>query len=193
MATLTIRGIDAAGATAFSGSVAVDDVDDLQRFASMQSFGETGEVSFSVPVGHYSIATEIATVKSDGTIESQALIFQPEVEVTETGATLEMDARTATTLVPVPKTPKESTFEQMGVTFGRECATGLVSSISYITLGGEPNTYVTPTSPVTLGEVHRYTYFRMNGPSGTEDPYLYETGSPSFPQRTSCPVNSPPR
>ncbi|MBT8227771.1 MAG: hypothetical protein HKP61_04285 [Dactylosporangium sp.] len=188
MATLTVRGLDMDGASASAGSVAVDNVDDLQRFAAMQSFGESGQVSFSVPIGHYSIAAEVATVGPDGTIASQALLFLPEVEVTAPGTTVEVDARTATAEVPLPTTPRASDFEQFVATYARECANGLVASVSYITLGGRPTLYVTPTSPVTLGTVHWYTYFRMNAPADQAEPYLYDL---LFPAEGAVPAEHP--
>ena len=188
MATLTVRGIDTTGASAFSGSVAVDNVDDLQRFAGMQSFAAGGEVSFSVPIGNYSIATEIATVGADGAIISQALLFLPEMEVTAPATTVELDARTATTRVNIPTTPRASTVEQFAATYGRQSATGLNASISYLSVGTQPEVYVRPTPVVRLGEVHWYTYFRMNGPADQADPYLYDL---EFPVEAAVPNEFP--
>jgi hypothetical protein len=38
---------------------------------------------------------------------------------------------------------------------------------------------VTPTTPVSLGDVRWYTYFRMNSPAGAAQPYLYDLVFPS--------------
>ena len=62
IATLTVKGLDALGAPAFSGSVSVTNAEDNQRFSTLQSFVQ-GEPSLSVPVGHYSLGVSITTLR----------------------------------------------------------------------------------------------------------------------------------
>jgi hypothetical protein len=178
MTTLTVRGLDRVGAKAISGTVAVDNVDDLRRYANMQSFAPTGDASFSVPVGTYSIAVEVATVSDEGRIVADSFVLFPELTVRAPSTVVVADARTATSRIPKPTTPKSATVEQTTATFGRTMADGLQTALSFMVTGLQPEMYATPTSPVTIGEVHWYTYFRLNGPDG-DTPFLYDLQFPN--------------
>lgn len=189
MATLIVKGVDRAGAKATAGSIAVDNVDDLRRYANMQSFSAEGEIAFSVPVGHYSIAVEIATADPSRGVPSASLIFLPEIEVTAPETVVTADARTATATIPEPVTPKPATTEQTTATFGRSCAAGYQAAISFMVTGSQPARYVTPTAPVTLGGVNFYTYFRLNGSADDQD-YLYDL---QFPVTGAVPATFDPK
>ena len=178
IATLTVRGLDTLGVPAFAGSVSVTNAEDTQRFASLQSLVQ-GEVSLSVPVGHYSLEVSITTYDADGKYLGDALLFLPEQEITAPQTVITADARTARTAVPVPATPNPSGLEQLQATYSRVSAAGNDSTTAYIMVGGSPELSVTPTQPVSIGEVRWYTYFRLNSPAGTADPYLYDLVFPS--------------
>ncbi|MET3421423.1 hypothetical protein BJ973_000635 [Actinoplanes tereljensis] len=178
VATLTVKGLDKLGAPAFSGGVAATNVEDVQRFSSLQPFRD-GQVSFSVPVGHYSIEVNITTYDADGVYRGDALLFFPELAVTGTELTVTADAATATTVVPVPATPNPSGLEQMQATYSRQSAAGSDSTTAVMMIGGSPSLSVTPTDPVSLGAVRWYTYFRLTSPATAPDPYLYDLVFPT--------------
>ncbi|MEU4245421.1 hypothetical protein [Actinoplanes sp. NPDC026619] len=178
IATLTVHGLDALGAPAFSGGVSVTNAEDVQRFSSLQGFTD-GEVSFSVPVGHYSLEVSITTYDAENQYVGDAILVFPEVDITGTQADVTADARTARTVVPVPATPDPAELEQLQATYSRVSAAGTDSTTAYLMIGGSPSLTVTPTAPVTIGEVHWYTYFRLNSPAAATDPYLYDLVFPS--------------
>ncbi|GAA2624431.1 hypothetical protein Adu01nite_69540 [Paractinoplanes durhamensis] len=175
IATLTVRGLDKLGAKAISGGVSITNAEDVQRFSSLQSFVD-GQVSFSVPVGHYSLEVSITTYDADGVYQGDALLFYPELAVTGTEMTVTADAATATTVVPVPATPNPSGLEQMQATYSRLSAAGNDSTTAIMMIGGSPSLSVTPTDPVALGDVRWYTYFRLTSPA---DAYLYDLVFPA--------------
>ena len=178
LATLTVRGLDTLGAPAFAGTVSVTNAEDVQRFSSLQAFVD-GEVSFSVPVGHYSLEVSITTYDADSKYVGDALLFFPELDVTGPQAVVTADAGTARTAVPVPATPNSASLEQLQATYSRVSAAGYDSTTAFMMLGGSPSLSVTPTSPVSIGEVHWYTYFRLNSPATAAAPYLYDLVFPS--------------
>ncbi|GIE95321.1 hypothetical protein [Paractinoplanes rishiriensis] len=185
LANLTVKGLDALGVAAFSGGVSITNAEDVQRFSSMQSF-VNGEVSFSVPEGHYSLEVSITTYDAETKYVGDALLFFPEIEIVGPQMELVADARKATTAVPVPTTPNPSGLEQMQATFSRMSAAGFDSTTAFMMVGGSPSLKVTPTDPVSIGAVRWYTYFRLNAPSGAADPYLYDL---VFPADGSVPDN----
>jgi hypothetical protein len=178
IATLTVKGLDKLGAPAFTGGVSITNAEDVQRFSSLQSFVD-GQVSFSVPTGHYSIEVSITTYDADGAYQGDALLFFPELEVTGTEMTVTADAATATTVVPVPATPNPSGMEQMQATYSRLSAAGSDSTTAIMMIGGSPSLSVTPTDPVSIGDLRWYTYFRLTSPAGAAQPYLYDLVFPS--------------
>ncbi|WP_030434932.1 hypothetical protein [Actinoplanes subtropicus] len=187
LATLTVRGLDTRGAPAFSGSVTVTNAEDVQRFSSLQSFVD-GQLSFSVPVGHYSIEVSITTYDAGNRYLGDALLFFPQIDITENGTVVTADASTARTVVPIPATPDPSTLEQLQATYSRVSAAGYDSTTAFMLIGGSPELSVTPTAPVSIGEVHWYTYFRLNSPAGAATPYLYDL---VFPSDTGVPAQFP--
>ena len=177
-ATLLVKGIDALGAPAVSGGVSVSNNDDALRFATMSSFVE-GEVAFSVPVGTYSLSIDVTTLTADAGYVSDALLVFPEVEVTAPETVVTADARTAGTKVPVPSTPKPSIGAQLDMTYGRTAANGTQSTTTYLMAGGSPVVYVTPTKPVTVGELHWYTGFHLDSPGTSAEKYAYDLHFPA--------------
>lgn len=181
LATVLIKGLDRQGTAAGGGSVSIVNVDDAQRFTSLSSFF-TGTVAFSVPEGHYSLTADISTPASGSNPPSESLVVLPQVTVTAPQTVLVADARAATASVPVPLTPLPTQAEQMSATLDRVSASGAQVTYTEGFLGGIPRMYVTPVSGVSLGALHWYTYFRLNGPAtSTVDgqPYLYDVESPS--------------
>jgi hypothetical protein len=178
LATLTVHGLDTLGVAAFSGSVSVSNDEDVQRFTSLQSFID-GEVSFSVPTGHYSLEVSITTYNAASEYVGDALLFFPELDVTGTEVDVTADARTAKVAVPVPATPDPSGLEQLQATYSRVSAAGFDTTTAYMLVGGSPVLSVTPTTPVSIGELHWYTYFRLTSPATATDPYLYDLVFPT--------------
>jgi hypothetical protein len=187
LANLTVKGLDTLGAPAFAGSVSITNAEDVQRFSSLQSLVD-GEVSFSVPVGHYSLQVSITTYDADNQYVGDALLFFPEISITEARTVVTADAGTAKTAVPVPTTPNPSALEQLQATYSRLSAAGTDSTTAYMLVGRTPTLSVTPTAPVSLGEVRWYTYFRMNSPAGAAEPYLYDL---VFPSEDGVPATFP--
>jgi hypothetical protein len=177
-ATLIVKGLDALGAPAISGGVSVSNADDGLRFGSMRSFVE-GEVAFSVPVGTYSLSVDITTFTAEGGYVSDALLVLPQITVTSPQTVVTADARTADARVPVPQTPQPATGQQIQLTYGRTAESGTISTTTYMLVGGAPRVLVTPTEPVTVGQVHWYTYFHLASPAGAAEPYVYDLHLPS--------------
>jgi hypothetical protein len=173
-----VKGLDTLGAPARAGSVGVSNAEDTQRFSSLQSLVD-GQVSFSVPVGHYSLEVSITTYDAANTYLGDALLIYPELDVTGPETVVTADAGTARTTVPVPATPTPSGLEQLQATYSRVSAAGTESTTAYMLVGGSPELSVTPTRPVSIGEVHWYTYFRLNAPATAAEPYLYDVVFPS--------------
>ncbi|HEY0001737.1 MAG TPA: hypothetical protein VGB74_14875 [Actinoplanes sp.] len=178
LVNLTVRGLDKLGVNAFSGSVSVTNAEDVQRFSSLQSFVD-GEVSFSVPVGHYSLQVSITTYDATSTYLGDSLLIFPELEVSGTAVELVADARTAKVVVPVPATPNPAGLEQLQATYSRVSAAGFDTTTAYMLIGGSPSLSVTPTSPVSIGKMHWYTYFRLNSPATATERYLYDLVFPT--------------
>ena len=187
LATLTVLGLDTLGAPAFSGSVTVTNAEDVQRFSSLQSFVD-GRLSFSVPVGHYSIEVSITTYDAGDKYLGDALLFFPQIDITENGTVVTADAAVARTVVPVPATPDPSALEQLQATYSRVSAAGSDSTTALMLVGGSPELSVTPTAPVSIGEVHWYTYFRLDSPPAAATPYLYDL---VFPSDSGVPAQFP--
>jgi hypothetical protein len=178
LTTLTVKGLDTNGNAAFAGSVSATNAEDVQRYSSLQSLVD-GQVSFSVPVGHYSLEISITTFDEAGQYVGDALMFFPETDIVAPETEVTADARTAKTVVPVPATPNPSGLEQLQATYSRVSAAGYDSTTAYMLVGGSPELSVTPTKPVSIGEVHWYTYFRLNSPATAAEPYLYDLVFPS--------------
>lgn len=177
-ATLVVKGIDALGEPARSGGVSVSNADDVLKFGSMRSFAG-GEVAFSVPVGTYSLSVDISTWTADDRYVSDAVLVLPEIQVNSPETVVTADARTADALVPVPRTPRPADSEQVQLTYGRTAASGGRSTTTYLMMGGAPRVFVTPTEPVSVGELHWYTFFHLASPPGRDEPYTYDLHLPS--------------
>lgn len=174
MYTLTIKSKDRLGApVGFNALADVQNVDNRDIMQATSNFYK-GQVSFSVPSGHYNVVVSIQTSNPDGSYNSNALVVDPQVTVSA-DTTITLNAKQATTLVPVPATPRPATYEQMWVDYVRLTPFGQ-EDINYNGfIGGTPIIYVSPTtaSDVTIGSLHFYTYFRLNDP-GSPATYTYD-------------------
>jgi hypothetical protein len=130
----------------------------------------------------------ITTYDADNKYLGDALLFFPQIDITENGTVVTADAGAARTVVPVPATPDPSALEQLQATYSRMSAAGYDSTTAVMMIGGSPELSVTPTAPVSIGEVHWYTYFRLNSPSAAATPYLYDL---VFPSDTGVPTHFP--
>ncbi len=187
LATVIVRGLDRTGAAVSGGTVSLVNVDDAQRFVSLSSFFD-GSVAFSVPVGRYTVSADVTTPGIPG---SDSLVIMPDVDVAGPLATLTVDARTATSPVPVPRTTLPSQAEQMSTTLARVSASGALVTLTDGFIGSLPNLYITPLSGVATGVLHWSSYFRLNATSGSTvdgQPYLYDV---EFPYDNQIPAAQP--
>jgi hypothetical protein len=178
MTTVTVRGLDALGTATSSGTASLVNADDAARNVSFGSFLD-GELSFSVPEGHYSLSASISTYLPATGEFRDSLIILPDVAVVQSGTVVVADARAATTLVPVPATPRPSVVEQTQVAYARVSASGVQVSSAMLMLNANPRLYVAPTPKPQIGELHWYTYFHLHAPADQSEQYVYDLEFPA--------------
>jgi hypothetical protein len=186
-ATLEVDGVNRLGLPA-NGTITVINVDDTERFIALAALGN-GEASFSVPEGNYTLVADITTPGSTTTAPEESRVVLTQVSVTGPQTSVTADARTATTLVPAPTTPKASTPNQFATSLHRVSAAGTEATMSEGFIGAFPTLYVTPVKDVTIGALDSYTYFHL---VSTQDGggYVYDV---AFPSDGSIPASYPTR
>ena len=163
--TLTIDAVDSTGAPAFGVLIQLVNVDDASRFSFTTGIG-VSPAKFSVPDGHYSLTAIFIT------FENGRLVFRTDVhpQFTVRGATTVLaDARRATT-EPATAMPRSAdlTVQTMNVVRLAKQNGGIgIFSVDQPSPGGVPAQFlVSPTAPVTTGQLLYDTYEHYASPDG---------------------------
>jgi hypothetical protein len=171
--TLTLKGINWAGAPDNGDSANIYNVDDLSIQADPPSVNFTnGVATSSVAPGNYSVVSffyDFTTGNIYGVILPQ---FAVKKNTTET-----VDATKATAQVTV-STPKPADTQVQAVGVGRIDAKGVAGTYSF-TAGATNTFYMEPTKKApTVGQLESYVYDRAFSPAGTKNPYTYDLKFP---------------
>jgi hypothetical protein len=169
--TVRVKAFDRRGQRVGGAAVVAANADDVNRYLAAQSFFR-GELAFSVPAGHYSFSTYLATVEPGNTVD-WTLAAAPDVTITR-DTTVVLDARKATQVTA--GTPRASTATVEELNYQRNSAAGLSFTASFTTFGPDP-LYATPTPAVATGELYFYPYFRLVDPDSVPSGYVYDVES----------------
>lgn len=178
--TVTVKAFDRRGQRVEADLALMMNADNVDTYLAGQSFFR-GNVAFSVPAGHYSISSYIATVHPDNSVDF-TLTALPEVNVTH-DVTFILDARKGEPISVT--TPQPATPVHASLNYQRNSQYGVSLTTSFDTFGNTP-LYATPTSPVTVGEMYFYPYFRLGDTQGGLGNYLYDL---EFPYAGAIPSN----
>jgi hypothetical protein len=170
MHTLTVDGVDAAGKPAGDALVDVVNVDDVRKFFGFQGFFK-GVAKFSVPDGHYSAMSIFFSFNPNGP-STIRVVSLPQFTVAG-DSSLTIDARTATSKLSVV-TPRPATTQTQDVDIARTDARGFSFSDGLTT--GDDVVYVSPTVPVTVGQLHYSARWRLAAANGS---YTYDVQFPT--------------
>ncbi|MGH3471501.1 MAG: S53 family peptidase [Nocardioidaceae bacterium] len=178
--TLTVKAYDRLGHRATGDTGIVSNVDDTNLFLAGQSYYK-GEFAFSVPAGHYSVASFISTAYPDHSLDFTFAV-SPEVDVTH-NMTVVLEARKGNRISV--STPRPTQAVQEVVNYQRNSQNGPSFSWSFTTFGPTP-LYATPTQPVHVGQLFFYPYFRLGDSSGGLSDYVYDL---EFPYAGTIPAD----
>lgn len=169
MHTLTVLGTDLAGRPDTGAGVAVANIDDVRRFFGFQGFFQ-GRLKFSVPDGHYSASTVFFPLRRGQPV---AVVVLPQFTV-HGDTTITVDARTATSRVSVT-TPRPARTGAVELTVAQTDRRGLTFA-NIAEFGPGFDLRVSPTRPVTIGQLHYYVYWRLLAADGS---YTYDVEFPA--------------
>ena len=178
--TVTVKAFDRRGQRAEGDLSLMMNADDVNRYLTGESFYK-GEVAFSVPAGHYSVSSYIATAYPDRSYDFTLAVL-PEVNVTHDTVVI-LDARKGKSISAATPQPTSPVHEQLNYQRDSELSVSLTSSFD--TFGNVP-LYATPTAPVTVGQMYFYPYFRLGDAQGDLSSYLYDL---AFPYVGAIPAN----
>jgi hypothetical protein len=178
--TVTVKAFDRRGNRDSGDLGTVSNADDTDTFIASQAYYK-GEFAFSVPAGHYSVASYISTTYPDNSTDL-TLAVSPEVTVTH-DTTVILDARKGNRVSV--STPRPSNVIQEHLNYQRDSQNGPGFAWSFITFGSTP-LYATPTRPVNTGQVYFYPYFQMGDADGGANSYLYDL---EFPYTGTIPAD----
>ncbi|MFL6077821.1 MAG: hypothetical protein ACJ73S_31040 [Mycobacteriales bacterium] len=163
MYTLSLNVLDQTGQPMADGPIGVVNVDDGRKFGTIGGVYQ-GVAKFSVPAGHYVIATEADVFnETTGQIKSW-FVTLPQVTVTG-NQSMTVDARSASSAVTA--TPPSGT-QLASLTVGYERDAAGLGGLGWPMIG-EPGDqiWVSPTAPVTIGTLHHYTQWSFTGTDST--------------------------
>ena len=174
MYTLTLNGIDTAGAKDTGDLALVYNVDNLQKYTGNATFVH-GQAKISVPAGDYSAICFFYNFTTGAVAE----VMLPQFTVTGTGNnSVTMDARAATAPVSVT-TPRPASPVLTEVAVARGDRLGQVSSYSFLGSGQTPFAVQPVTTHISAGQLYYYVYSRQFSPAGAKVPYSYDVEFPS--------------
>jgi hypothetical protein len=177
MWTLTINAVDQNGNPASGVLIQLLNVDDAARFALTTGIGQ-GPVSYSVPAGHYSLVAIFIS------FENGQLVIRTDVHpqfTVDKPTTVVADARRATVAPSAAVSrPAVLTAETLTVTRTARKHGGLgIFSVDQPQPGGPAEEFlVSPTAPVTVGELHYDTYWHFASPDAGAS-YTYDLDYPA--------------
>lgn len=178
--TVTVKAFDRRGQRSEFDLGVMMNADNVDLYLAQQAFFQ-GNAAFSVPAGHYSISSYIATVYPDNTLDF-TLTASPEVDVTH-DTTVILDARKGEPISV--KTPLVTAPVQAELNYQRNSQYGDSLTTSFVTFDNT-QLYATPTSPVSVGKLYFYPYTRLGDTQGGLDNYLYDL---EFPYTGAIPSN----
>ncbi|HEX6800828.1 MAG TPA: S53 family peptidase [Ktedonobacterales bacterium] len=178
--TITVKAFDRLGQRAEGGMGVLMNADDVDSFLAGQSYYR-GTFAFSVPAGHYSISSYIATVYPDNSVDF-TLAAAPEVTVSHDTVVI-LDARKGQRVSATTPLPSSPVVE--GLNYQRNPQQGLSFTDSFVAFGNLP-LYATPTAPVTVGQMYFYPYLRLGDAQGSLTSYVYDL---EFPYSGAIPSN----
>ena len=163
--TLIIKVLDSAGKPASGGFINIINTDDARKFLTF-AFYSNGAARVSLPYGHYSAMTDVATFSSTSAITDR-IIPVADYTVSRNLQTLTFDARTATAALAV-HTPEPTMLNSETVELDRDVPNGGMGS--EFGFGPGSKVFVAPTPEVQHGELYWLTTWSLVGK---------KTGSPS--------------
>jgi hypothetical protein len=172
MQTLAVTGIDSYGRRDSLDWLIAQNVDDATKYSSGFAFFIGGLVKLSVPVGHYSLIASFTKKDTAGNSVANQVVVLPQFTVAPNQPTnLTVDARAATTAITA-STPRPAVWDNNGWAYHRyDAAAGFDN---WVLSSGLPPVFVTPTKPVTVGEVRWATSLGFVSPPSTVKSYTYD-------------------
>jgi hypothetical protein len=172
--TLQIDGTDPTGAPANLDVLLMN----TDSYASENDFLPivNGVARIEVPAGDYAIAATSYAYNAEGVTTAAFDVVDDAFTVPDTSGTtttVQVDARTATTLVSAGATPLPSTPQYTSTTWLRQDATGASEGLDNFASGGVPM-YVDPQPVPSIGSTRFVVQFGATGPS-TGPQYRYDT------------------
>lgn len=146
--TLVIDVLDASGHPASFGLVGLINTDNSAKFVNFIFF-EHGQARVSVPYGHYSAITDVATF---GASVTDRIIPVADYDVTANMQHLRMDAADATAQ-PSISTPRHAAVLTKSLEFDRIARLGGSLGSSFLFDGGS-DVFVAPTPEAQVGALH---------------------------------------
>lgn len=166
--TVTVKAFDRLGHRDTGDLGVLSNADDTNTFLAGQAYYR-GEFAFSVPAGHYSIASYITTVHPDNSLDF-TLASAPQIDVMR-DTTVVLDARKGSRVDVTTPRPSRAVQEQLN--YQRNSATGPSFTSSFTTFDATP-LYATPTPQVDVGQLYFYPSFRLGDANGETNDYLYD-------------------
>ncbi|MGE5335331.1 MAG: hypothetical protein ACM3N4_11570 [Nitrososphaerota archaeon] len=178
--TVTVKAFDRRGQRVERDMGTMMNADNVDMYLAAQGFFR-GTAAFSVPAGHYSISSYIATVYPDNSLDFTLTVL-PDINITH-DVTVILDARKG---VPLSvKAPQPTSSVQTELNYQRDSQSGVFLATSFVTFDNTP-LFATPTSPVSVGKMYFYPYFRLGDAQGGLGNYLYDL---EFPYAGAIPSN----
>ena len=177
MHTLTVTGTTSSGRPDTGDEVEVDDVNNLEAFASL-SFFYHGVAKLSVPAGTYwALGTFTGATGSRAEVREDVL---PQFAI-RGNTRVRLSARAATSQVTVA-TPRPAEPQQLSVSLERSTRHDIVVTGPLVFPG--TSLWISPlTRPPSDGALHAYTRAWLTSPRSAAAPYAYTLDLPDPPGR----------
>lgn len=173
MYTVSLKGIDAAGAPDSGDSIEIINLDDLRRYNGFPFFNK-GLAKVSLPAGHYRVLVSFVDFTSNFTLRT---VLSPEFTVSG-NRSLRIDARSANAKVRMT-TPRPATVLEKDMTLAIGDARGQLFTSGFA-VDGPSTMYVSPTTaPPSIGVLHYYVDEQAASPVGAPASYTYSLKYPS--------------
>lgn len=166
--TLVLKVLDGRGKPVDFGYLGLINTDNAAKFINFLPV-QDGIARASVPLGHYSAITDVATF---GTSFSDSILAIPDVTVTRDLQTVTFDARKATA-TPSVSTPRPAAEQALSVEWDRQ-DTGQGSLSSSFFFGPGDTVRVTPTPAARVGAMHWLTGWSLAATPDSGPPYSYD-------------------
>ena len=172
MYTLTMNGINAAGAADTGDFAVIYNVDNLLKYNGSATFVH-GRAKISVPAGNYAAICFFYNFATGAVAE----VMLPQFTVTG-NRSVTMDARSATAPVSV-STPRPASPAITEVSVARADKLGQTGSYAFLGSGQTSFAAEPATQHISAGQLYYYVYSRLFSPAGAKAPYSYDVEFPS--------------